>query len=88
MPVVARYLDISNMEDLHLWVPLCLVVTLVVTKSLYRLYFHPLSKFPGPRLAAVTHLYEFYHDVVRNGMFLWKIQEMHEKYGETASMVS
>lgn len=88
MPVVARYLDISNMEHLRLWAPLCLIVTLVVTKSLYRLYFHPLSRFPGPRLAAVTHLYEFYHDVVRNGMFLWKIQEMHEKYGETASMVS
>lgn len=52
-----------------------------VLTSLYRLYFHPLRRFPGPKLAAITHGYEFYHDVFRRGMYLWEIEKMHKKYG-------
>lgn len=29
----------------------------------YRLFLHPLSKYPGPRLAAASSVYEMYHDV-------------------------
>ncbi|RAO64541.1 uncharacterized protein BHQ10_000553 [Talaromyces amestolkiae] len=49
--------------------------------AIYRLYFHPLAKFPGPKVAALTGWYEAYHDMYRRGMFIWKIQEMHDKYG-------
>jgi hypothetical protein len=49
--------------------------------AIYRLYFHPLAKFPGPKIAALTGWYEAYHDMYRRGMFIWKVQEMHEKYG-------
>ncbi|PYI07012.1 cytochrome P450 [Aspergillus sclerotiicarbonarius CBS 121057] len=64
-----------------LW-PLLSVITIsILARSIYRLYFHPLSKFPGPRLAAITHLVEFYYDVVQDGRFLWEIETMHEKYG-------
>lgn len=48
---------------------------------IYRLYLHPLAKFPGPRLAAATGWYEFYHDIVKRGCFIWKIQELHDRYG-------
>lgn len=53
----------------------------ICLKSLYRLFFHPLSRVPGPKLAAISHAYEFYYDVVRNGMYIWEIEKMHEKYG-------
>jgi hypothetical protein len=49
---------------------------------IYRLYFHPLAKFPGSKLAAASLWYEFYYDVVLRGKFIWKLQEMHERYGE------
>jgi hypothetical protein len=51
-------------------------------RTIYHLYFHPLSKFPGPKIAAATFLYEFYYDVIKSGMYLWEIERMHEKYGK------
>ena len=54
----------------------------LLLRSLYRLFFHPLSHIPGPRLAAITHAVEFYHDVVGHGTYIWEIAKMHEKYGE------
>jgi hypothetical protein len=45
-------------------------------------FFGPLSKFPGPKLAAVTSWYEFYYDVILKGRYTFKIKEMHQKYGE------
>ncbi|KAL5363701.1 cytochrome P450 [Aspergillus floccosus] len=65
------------------FVALGLAGTLVwlVTLAIYRLYFHPLSKFPGPKIAAVTLWYETYHDVWRRGKYVYKVKEMHEKYG-------
>jgi len=47
----------------------------------YRLFIHPLARFPGPKLAAVTRWFEAYYDVVQNGRYTFKIQEMHKKYG-------
>lgn len=51
-------------------------------RSVYRVFFHPLRKFPGPKLAAITHGVEFYHDVIRNGRYLWEIERMHQRYGQ------
>lgn len=57
-----------------------------VSLALYRLYLHPLAKFPGPKLAAVTRRYEAYYDVVKSGAYMFKIGELHEKYGTTRSL--
>ncbi|KAI9705095.1 MAG: hypothetical protein M1836_006878 [Candelina mexicana] len=48
----------------------------------YRLYLSPIARFPGPKLAAATGLYELYYDVIMKGKYIWKIQEMHEKMGK------
>ncbi|KAL1989662.1 hypothetical protein VTN49DRAFT_6859 [Thermomyces lanuginosus] len=64
------------------WVYAVIVLVLYVTGLVvYRLYFSPLSKFPGPKLAAATLLYEFYYDVVRRGQYTFKIKELHKQYG-------
>lgn len=59
------------------------ITALVYFASLifYRLFLHPLAKFPGPKLAAITRYYEGYFDVVLNGQYTFKIAQLHERYG-------
>lgn len=53
--------------------------------SIYRLFFHKLAGFPGPRLAALTYWFEFYYDVYpRKHQYAWKIRELHEHYGPSS----
>src|SRR5436190_6362228 len=53
----------------------------IVGVIIERLYFSPIAKFPGPKLAAATFWYEFYFDVIQSGKFTWQIQKIHQKYG-------
>lgn len=57
------------------------IVLYIAGTLTYRLYFHPLAKFPGPKLAAATRWYEAYYDVVCRGRYTFKIAELHKKYG-------
>jgi len=73
----------------HTWVfytAACLLATSVVQivyLVIHRLYLSPLAKFPGPKLAAATHWYEAYYDLVSQGGGQWtfQIRRLHERYG-------
>ncbi|KAI9163430.1 Cytochrome P450 monooxygenase sdnE [Paramyrothecium foliicola] len=57
------------------------LVVSFVALAVQRLWLSPLARFPGPKLAALTQLYEFYYDVILGGQYTFKIIELHEKYG-------
>ena len=61
---------------------LLLAVSLGVTLAVRQVFYHPLSKFPGPWLAALTPLYKTYYEVFRGGELLRRIQELHNMHGE------
>ncbi len=63
------------------------ITVYTVYRSIYRLYFSPIAKFPGRKLAALTLWYQFYFDVVKRGTYVWKIKEMHEEYGMSISQI-
>lgn len=54
----------------------------ILIVGVYRLFFHPLAKFPGPKLAALTRWYEAYYDIILEGQYEFRIQRMHEQYGK------
>jgi hypothetical protein len=55
-------------------------------RGVYRVFFHPLSRFPGPKLSAFTrlpHLIAF-----SNGRTPFYVAQLHEKYGEVVRISS
>ncbi|KAJ8063550.1 hypothetical protein OCU04_007422 [Sclerotinia nivalis] len=62
----------------------CLVAAIVLYSSsyvTYQLYINPLSVIPGPKLAALTYLYEAYFEVWLGGQYFKHVAELHKKYG-------
>ncbi|CAP62135.1 uncharacterized protein PODANS_0_1540 [Podospora anserina S mat+] len=66
----------------QLWLGLLAVAGLLYTSCLviYRVFFHPLAKYPGPLLAKLTDAYMLYY-AWRGDRHL-EFWRMHEKYGK------
>ncbi|KAJ5295943.1 hypothetical protein N7508_010764 [Penicillium antarcticum] len=53
----------------------------LVALGIYRVYISPLAKYPGPKLAGLTTLYQAYYDIYLGGKFFKKLEQLHEVYG-------
>lgn len=70
-----------NTLDLSIWLA-GIFIAYCIWVIIYRLYFHPLAKFPGPKLAAATGLYEIAWDYFGHGAYLFHCEQLHKKYGK------
>lgn len=52
-------------------------VVYLIGLAIYRRFFHPLAKVPGPFLPAVTIWYQ----TLFNGRYFLEVERMHKKYG-------
>ncbi|KAH7026785.1 cytochrome P450 [Macrophomina phaseolina] len=57
-----------------------LVVLNIIATVLYNVYFHPLSKYPGPKYAATTNW--IWHIITIKGDQPHWVRKQHEKYGD------
>ncbi|KPI46010.1 Trichodiene oxygenase [Cyphellophora attinorum] len=62
------------------YVPLAYAIFFLL-RSIYRLYLHPLARYPGPRLAAATLWYQVYFEVFLVGRFSQQLDRLHDQYG-------
>ena len=64
--------------------PLAVAGSIIVAISslvVYRIYLHPLARYPGPKLAAATSWYATYYEVWKDGEFVEHIEDLHRRYG-------
>ncbi|KAI2733067.1 hypothetical protein CBS147332_82 [Penicillium roqueforti] len=73
------YMEITSWTTLGLLLA-SIIFAFNVVRTVYRLWFHPLSRYPGPKLAAATHLWYAYHWM--GGRYPFSIEEAHQKYGD------
>ncbi|KAK1470428.1 averantin oxidoreductase [Colletotrichum tamarilloi] len=58
---------------------IALIMTYQLCLIFYNLFFHPLAKYPGPRLAAATPLWVIWS--YYKGKTPWDLLDLHNKYG-------
>ncbi|KAL3472255.1 cytochrome P450 [Aspergillus californicus] len=58
------------------------LLTYLVYRVVDTFYWHPLSRFPGPRLAALSRLYRAYIDCSPSKSFVHTLGQLHEQYGD------
>jgi hypothetical protein len=51
-------------------------------KYIYRLTFHPLARFPGPKLAGASSLYTTYYNLIERGAFTERLPQLHDRCGQ------
>jgi hypothetical protein len=73
----------------QVWLLGALSITVVYSlgKMVYRLFFHPLAAFPGPKWVAMSGVCEFYYDAIKQGQYFLQIEKMHAKYGTSSNAV-
>ncbi|KAH9002867.1 putative P450 monooxygenase [Lactarius deliciosus] len=63
-------------------VALAAILSPFLWRIVYNLYFHPLSHFPGPKLAACSRLWLAYRELIKGESLSDLRAQLHRQYGE------
>lgn len=64
------------------------IIILVSSLVVYRRWFHPLAKIPGPFFASITHYYIVKFNLFsKRSQFYLQIEKLHQRYGTKPSLV-
>ncbi|KAF7852941.1 hypothetical protein EAF04_010818 [Stromatinia cepivora] len=90
METIHYFLPSPSIPSLNFLVQTITIISFLASLHCFfnRLYFHPLSKIPGPRLAAATFWYEFYYNAIRDGTYIKKFQQMHTAYNSSVIRIA
>ena len=58
----------------------CYVAALWSSIIIYRLFFHRLRRFPGPKLAAISKFWHVFKNISRTNHLV--LQDLHQRYGD------
>ncbi|KAK1511383.1 averantin oxidoreductase [Colletotrichum abscissum] len=78
---VDNSIDLSLLHHVGMFMGfmIALMITYQLCLIFYNLFFHPLAKYPGPRLAAATPLWVIWS--YYKGKTPWDLLDLHNKYG-------
>ena len=84
--LVALFSEVGNFSVLTSFEKACIVAasfngSVLLSMSVYRLFFHRLREFPGPALAKLTRFYAM-HQSAKNVEYYKELQRMHDMYGD------
>ncbi|KAL8769010.1 MAG: hypothetical protein Q9209_004927 [Squamulea sp. 1 TL-2023] len=66
----------------HPWLTLSTTILFYqITRAIYRITYHPLAHFSGPKVAAISRWYEIYYELLLGGRFAQQIEKLHQQYG-------
>ncbi|KAJ5633165.1 hypothetical protein N7490_009504 [Penicillium lividum] len=68
------------LQENYVGVILTSIVLGLASHAYYRIFINPLSKFPGPKLAAASRIPQFYH-LLKGDIREW-VEDLHNKYGD------
>ena len=92
LPMIAFTMAFVSPQKISLTSPFGIIASSILLTlfwilawTVYRLYFSALSHIPGPPIAAVTGLYEFYYNCILGGKYGFEIERMHQRYGMSCS---
>ncbi|KAK8102363.1 cytochrome P450 [Apiospora sp. TS-2023a] len=78
------FIDDSVVAQLKILLPITVYrlasLGYVLSLVIYRIWFHPLSHFPGPKLLSALHLPYLYSSLVR-GSWVRRMPKLHQRYG-------
>ncbi|KZF24030.1 cytochrome P450 [Xylona heveae TC161] len=67
---------------MEIWIWLLVALSIALCPIIYNVFFHPLRRFPGPRMAGATSWWKAYKEVFQQETLAQLLFDLHRKHGD------